>query len=139
MSSEKQVSQTKLFMKDISIEFPGVKALSNVDFTMNTGEIHALVGANGAGKSTLMKVLSGAYTTYTGDIYFDNENMDIKSPAKAKAAGIDIVHQEVDTSLISNMTVGENIMLNYMVKNMVKRQNINCNKINLEIQCIIQE
>jgi len=139
MSSEKQVSQTKLFMKDISIEFPGVKALSNVDFTMNTGEIHALVGANGAGKSTLMKVLSGAYTTYTGDIYFDNENMDIKSPAKAKAAGIDIVHQEVDTSLISHMTVRENIMLNDMVNNMEKRQIINWRKIHSEAQRLLQK
>src|SRR5699024_1447327 len=133
------VSQTKLFMKDISIEFPGVKALSNVDFTMNTGEIHALVGANGAGKSTLMKVLSGAYTTYTGDIYFDNENMDIKSPAKAKAAGIDIVHQEVDTSLISHMTVGENIMLNDMVNNMEKRQIINWRKIHSEAKRLLQK
>src|SRR5699024_1678591 len=123
----------------ISIEFPGVKALSNVDFTMNTGEIHALVGANGAGKSTLMKVLSGAYTTYTGDIYFDNENMDIKSPAKAKAAGIDIVHQEVDTSLISHMTVGENIMLNDMVNNMEKRQIINWRKIHSEAQRLLQK
>lgn len=57
---------TLLEMKDISIEFPGVKALSNVDFTMETGTIHALIGANGAGKSTLMKVLAGAHDHYTG-------------------------------------------------------------------------
>jgi simple sugar transport system ATP-binding protein len=53
--------QTKLEMKNISIEFSGVKALNGVHFSMESGTIHALIGANGAGKSTLMKVLSGAY------------------------------------------------------------------------------
>lgn len=62
--------QHKLEMKGISIEFPGVKALKNVDFSVASGEIHALVGANGAGKSTLMKILGGAYDHYTGEIYF---------------------------------------------------------------------
>src|SRR5699024_6965771 len=138
MSLDENNVQTKLFMEDISIEFPGVKALSNVDFMMHTGEIHALVGANGAGKSTLMKVLSGSYTTYTGKIYFNEDQIDINSPAKAKSMGIDIVHQEVDTSLISHMSVGENIMLNDIVNNMGKKQMINWRNIHIRAKKLLE-
>ena len=59
----------KLEAKKVSIEFPGVKALSDVDFELNTGEIRAVVGANGAGKSTLMKVFAGANPGYTGEVF----------------------------------------------------------------------
>jgi ABC-type polysaccharide/polyol phosphate transport system ATPase subunit len=62
-----EMSAKKLKMNNITIDFPGVRALNGVDFTTETGRIHALIGANGAGKSTLMKVLSGAYGHYTGD------------------------------------------------------------------------
>lgn len=98
-------------MDDISIEFPGVKALKNVPFSMTSGTTHALIGANGAGKSTLMKVLSGAYGHYTGEIRMDGKPVRIRSPKDAKALGIEIVYQEVDTALIPYLTVGENIML----------------------------
>jgi len=107
-----------LEMKGISIEFPGVKALKGVDFTVQSGEIHALVGANGAGKSTLMKILGGAYGHYVGDIYFDGEKVDIRHPHEAKALGIDVVYQEVDTALIPYLTVAENIMLDKMANEM---------------------
>lgn len=113
-----QVKRQKLEMKDISIEFPGVKALSNVDFMLNTGSIHALIGANGAGKSTLMKVLSGAYDHYTGKIYIDNNEVEIGSPKDAKNLGISIVYQEVDTALIPYLSVAENIMLDVLVNKM---------------------
>ncbi|MBM6619162.1 sugar ABC transporter ATP-binding protein [Bacillus sp. RD4P76] len=99
-------------MKNISIEFPGVKALQNVDFTTETGSVHALIGANGAGKSTLMKVLSGAYNHYTGEIKIDGVNLPIRTPKNAQDNGIQIVYQEVDTALVSYLSVGENIMLN---------------------------
>jgi simple sugar transport system ATP-binding protein len=108
----------KLEMKGISIEFPGVKALNNVDFTVESGEIHALVGANGAGKSTLMKILGGAYDHYEGEIYFDGEKVDIRHPHDAKELGIDVVYQEVDTALIPYLTVAENIMLDKMANEM---------------------
>lgn len=111
-----------LEMKNISIEFPGVKALNQVDFSMKTGEIQALIGANGAGKSTLMKVLSGAYDHYTGEIWFDGQNLKIRSPKNAQDAGIQIVYQEVDTALIPYLTVAENIFLLDTVHNMGKKQ-----------------
>lgn len=104
-----------LDMKNISIEFPGVKALNNVNFKTETGVSHALIGANGAGKSTLMKVLSGAYNHYTGEMFFNGETANIRSPKEAKNYGVQIVYQEVDTALIHYLTVAENIMLNEMV------------------------
>ncbi|MGD6830979.1 sugar ABC transporter ATP-binding protein [Sutcliffiella halmapala] len=100
-----------LQMTDISIEFPGVKALNQVDFTAETGKVHALIGANGAGKSTLMKVLSGAYSHYTGQIALDGNLLPIRTPKDAQDFGIQTVYQEVDTALVSYLTVGENIML----------------------------
>ena len=101
----------KLEMRDISIEFPGVKALSNVNFSTSSGTVHAIVGANGAGKSTLMKVLGGVETTWTGEILINGERVNIRSPQDAKALGIEVVYQEVDMALALNMSVAENIML----------------------------
>lgn len=101
-----------LHMNNISIEFPGVKALNNVDFKTETGSIHALNGANGAGKSTLMKVFSGAYSHYTGEITLDGTLLPIRTPKDAQDFGIQIVYQEVDTALVSYLSVGENILLN---------------------------
>ncbi len=108
-------------MKNISIEFPGVKALSNVDFSIASGNIHALVGANGAGKSTLMKIMAGAYNHYSGSICLNGEEVAIRSPRDAKNLGIEIVYQEVDTALVPYLTVAENIMLNVLVNKMDKK------------------
>ena len=102
-------------VKDISVEFPGVKALQHVDCVFEGGKVKALVGANGAGKSTLMKVLSGVNSNYTGQIYADDQPIEIRSPGDAKKYGIEIVYQEVDTALVSNLSVGENIMMDYLV------------------------
>ncbi|WHY01253.1 sugar ABC transporter ATP-binding protein [Neobacillus sp. DY30] len=113
---------TLLEMRNISIEFPGVKALNEVSFSTETGSTHALIGANGAGKSTLMKVLSGAYDHYTGEIYLDGKKVNIRSPKEAQDLGIQIVYQEVDTALIPYLSVGENIMLNETVNDMGKKQ-----------------
>lgn len=112
-------------MKDISIEFPGVKALSDVDFKMETGKSYALVGANGAGKSTLMKVLAGANPHYTGEIYKNGEQIEIRSPKDAVNQKIAIVYQEVDTALIPYLSVAENVMFNIMINDMGKKQIIN--------------
>ncbi|ASI34428.1 ABC transporter [Exiguobacterium sp. N4-1P] len=110
----------RLEMRGISIEFPGVKALDAVDFSVRRGEIHALVGANGAGKSTLMKVLAGAHAAYDGTISFEGVPLTIDSPRAAKRAGIEIVYQEVDTALISYLTVAENICLDLLTNGQLK-------------------
>lgn len=124
-------------VKNVSIEFPGVKALSNVNFDMRTGDIRAVVGANGAGKSTLMKVLAGANPTYTGDVYFNGETVELSSPAKAKKLGIEIVYQEVDMALFANQTVAENIMMNKMIGGMEGKTFINWKKIRQEAQKVL--
>ena len=108
---EKKVLKTK----NVSISFPGVKALDCVDFEVSTGEIRAVVGANGAGKSTLMKVLAGANPTYTGQVLLNDQVVELRTPIDAKKLGIQIVYQEVDTSLVPTLSVAENIMINEMV------------------------
>lgn len=123
------MDKIKLEMKSVSVEFPGVKALSNVDFYLEGGTIHALIGANGAGKSTLMKVLAGANSNYTGEIIIDGEPVEIRSPKDAKNLGIEIVFQEVDTALIPYLSVAENVMFNYIVNKMNKRQLIDWKEI----------
>lgn len=117
-----QEQKSILLMKNISIEFPGVKALSGVDFKMESGKIYALIGANGAGKSTLMKVLSGVNSHYTGEVSIDGKLVEIRSPKAAKELGIEIVYQEVDVALSPNLSVAENIMANYLVNKMGSRQ-----------------
>ncbi len=102
---------TILQMQSITKEFPGVKALDDVNLTVEQGEIHAICGENGAGKSTLMKVLSGVYPygTYTGDIVFEGKVARFHSINESEAAGIVIIHQEL--ALVPHLTVAENIFL----------------------------
>lgn len=109
------MTKMTLGTRNVSIEFPGVKALTDVNFEVSTGEIRALVGANGAGKSTLMKVLAGANPEYTGDVYLNNETVEIRNTLAAKKLGIQIVYQEVDMALVPTLSVAENVMLNDMV------------------------
>lgn len=100
-----------LSMKNISMTFPGVKALNNVDFTLKKGEIHALMGENGAGKSTLIKVLTGVHSMDCGEIYLDGIEHPIinHSPEDAQKIGISTVYQEVN--LCANISVAENIYI----------------------------
>src|SRR5262245_16735822 len=98
-----------LQMRGIAKSFPGVQALSRVDFSVRRGEIHALVGENGAGKSTLMKILAGAERKDDGEIIFLGETINPENPAEAQALGISLVHQEL--SLAPNLTVAENIFV----------------------------
>ena len=88
-------------------EFPGVKALDDVNFDVREGEIHAIVGENGAGKSTLMNILSGVYKPTSGKIIFDGKEVSPNAPVEASALGIAMIHQEL--SLSHTLSVAENI------------------------------
>jgi len=98
-----------LELKNITKRYPGVNALSDVHFTLNPGEIHALVGENGAGKSTMIKVITGAIEATSGEIWFDGKLIEKNTPAKAIDMGIAAVYQEFN--LVPKMTVAENIFL----------------------------
>ena len=109
------MSEYILEMKGITKEFPGVKALDNVNFKVKKGEIHALVGENGAGKSTLMKILSGLYPfgTYEGEIIMNGEVKHFNNIKESELAGIAIIYQEL--ALVKQMTIAENIFLGHEV------------------------
>ena len=105
------MSSSLLEMRNISISFAGFPALRQVDFTLEGGSVHALVGANGAGKSTLMAVLSGTHDHYTGQVTIDGQPVNIRLPHQARDHGIHLVQQEVDVALVPTLNVAENIML----------------------------
>jgi galactofuranose transport system ATP-binding protein len=96
-------------MRDISIAFGAVQALSEVSVRLFPGEVHALMGENGAGKSTLIKALTGVYGIDSGTVLVQGEEHAFSSPAAAQAAGISTVYQEVN--LVPNLTVAENMLL----------------------------
>ncbi|MER9334868.1 sugar ABC transporter ATP-binding protein [Mesorhizobium sp. M0293] len=98
-----------LELRGIDKRFPGVVALDNVDFSLEPGKIHALMGENGAGKSTLIKIMAGVYGKDAGTIRLRGHEVDIKSPRDSLKEGIKVVFQEI--ALISEFTVAENIFL----------------------------
>lgn len=102
---------TLLTMEGIEKSFGKVQALKNGVLQLQQGEVHALLGANGAGKSTIIKILSGIYQHDAGKIILNGQDIRFKSSKDAKAAGIFTVYQEVDTALVPDLTVAENIML----------------------------
>lgn len=125
-----------LEMINITKEFPGVKALSDVSFRVKRGEIHALVGENGAGKSTLMKVLSGVYPagTYSGQIMVNGREQHFRSIKDSEKAGIAIIYQEL--ALIKQMNICENIFLgNEITDNGI----INWDKAFVETKKVLEE
>ncbi len=100
----------------ICVEFPGVKALEQVNFRLSSGEIHALIGANGAGKSTLMKVLAGTNPDYRGEVQLNGRTVQLRSPVAAQQLGIQIVYQEVDMALAPALSAAENMLLEELGK-----------------------
>ena len=94
-------------LRGIKKFYGGVKALKGVDFDIEPGEIHALLGENGAGKSTLMKVLGGDIIPNAGSIVVAGQPADFRGPADAKAVGIQVIHQEL--ALAPDLSVAENI------------------------------
>ena len=105
------MAKTLLEMRSITKEFPGVKALSNVNLVVEEGEIHAICGENGAGKSTLMKVLSGIhpYGSYEGQIIYDGKECRHQTIKDSEKLGIVIIHQEL--ALVPYLSIAENMFL----------------------------
>lgn len=126
------MEKMKIETRNVSIEFPGVKALQNVNFSIETGDVRAVVGANGAGKSTLMKVLAGANPGYTGQVLLDGKEVELRNPAVAKKLGIEIVYQEVDMALFPSQTVAENIMMNELIGGMERKMAVHWKHIRSE-------
>ncbi len=104
------MQDTILEMKNITKEFPSVKALSDVSLTLRRGTVHALMGENGAGKSTLMKCLFGIYSADYGQIFLDGKEVRFKNPAEALENGVAMVHQELNQaqvrSIMDNIWLG---------------------------------
>ncbi len=103
------MGEVLVMMEGIEKSFPGVHALSQCQFELRSGEVHALVGENGAGKSTLMKVLSGVYKKDAGKIIYKGSEVDIPNPRAAQDLGICIIHQELN--LMPHLTVAQNIFI----------------------------
>ncbi|WP_153720945.1 xylose ABC transporter ATP-binding protein [Sporosarcina cascadiensis] len=120
-----------LQMRNITKEFPGVKALENVSFSVRKGEIHALCGENGAGKSTLMKILSGVYPfgTFDGEILVNGKSVEFKTIKESQEAGVSIIYQEL--ALVEELSIAENLFLSH---ELMRSPIINWNKIYVEAQ-----
>ena len=103
------MDNTVLQMEKIDKTFPGVHALDHVDFNLQKGEVHALLGENGAGKSTLIKILAGIIHQDSGKIKIQGKEEDIKTPIDARKAGISVIHQELILS--ENTSVADNIFM----------------------------
>ncbi|MDR0448478.1 MAG: ATP-binding cassette domain-containing protein [Treponema sp.] len=111
------MSKNILEMRHIRKQFPGVYALSDTNFSVKEGEIHALVGENGAGKSTLMKILSGVYPkdTYEGEVVIDDKVMSFQAIKDSEKAGVAVIYQEL--ALVKYMNISENIFLGNEILN----------------------
>ena len=129
------MNQQKLIdVKGVSKSFPGVRALSNIDFSLSGGEIVALLGGNGAGKSTLIKCMTGVYQPDAGDIAFDGRVLPQLTPEKVQQLGVSTVHQEVN--LIPSLSVAENI---YLCRQPRRRGRIDWARMNADATQLLSE
>lgn len=122
------MAEPLLSMSAIGKKFGTVTALQKAEFHLRKGEVHAILGVNGAGKSTLIKILSGVYPQDNGTIYLDGSIIRLDSPKTAKEQGIYCVYQEVDTAIVADLTVAENILLDTFAnrgKLFISRQKLN--------------
>src|SRR5690606_18802153 len=97
--------------RKVTKTYRGVHAIKDIDFTLDAGEVHALVGENGAGKSTLCKILSGAVQPTSGEMFIAGERVSFRRPHDALEHGVAMVYQE--TSLVPTMTAAQNIELGH--------------------------
>lgn len=107
--TDKEMSDVKMRISGVEKSFPGVKALSNIDFSVRKGTVHALCGENGAGKSTLMKIIMGLYKADKGQIFIDDKPVEIKNPIQAREYGISMIAQELN--YVPELSVEENLFL----------------------------
>lgn len=129
-----------LRMKGVSKKYPGTLAVDSVDFEARAGEVHALMGENGAGKTTLMKILAGSFNDYTGSIFIGQKEVELRSPAMAKAYGIGMIYQEL--SLARPISIAENLLIGRLPrkcgfwldrKATVKQASRLCKKVGLDL------
>lgn len=113
------MNEIKMRVSGVEKSFPGVKALSNIDFAVRKGTVHALCGENGAGKSTLMKIIMGLYKADKGQIFIDEKPVDIKNPIQARELGISMIAQELN--YVPELTVEENLFLGRLPVNKFKK------------------
>lgn len=132
-STAKVPGQVVLEAKNVTKRFPGVTALSNINFRLQRGKVHALMGENGAGKSTLMKIIAGIYQADEGELYLRGEKVTFHTPKQALNQGISMIHQEL--SPILDMTIAENLFLG---KEFVKSQFIDYRRMNSEAAALLQ-
>ena len=115
------MGQQIVSMEHITKEFPGVKALDDVHFELESGEVMALLGENGAGKSTLVKILSGVYTLDKGSLKIFGKDYKSLTPNSAREAGVAIIHQELnmcrDLTVCQNMFLGREIRTGFILNN----------------------
>lgn len=107
--------EAELIIRNVSKDFSGIYALKEVDMQFFPGQVTAVIGENGAGKSTLMKIVSGAYPDFEGEIFFKGNQIAFKTPKEAAESGIVIIHQELN--LIPHLSISENIFLGQELKN----------------------
>ncbi len=124
-----------LEFKNITKEFPGVKALDNISFKVNAGEVVAMVGENGAGKSTLLKVLNGDYIPTSGQYLIDGKECNFQTPQEAIKAGVGIIYQE--RQIVPYLSVAENVFMEEMPINSAGL--IDYKKANKQTQDILDE
>ena len=118
-----KLSDYLLELKNISKSFGANQVLSNVDFTLQHGEIHALIGENGAGKSTMMNIIDGLVPYDTGEIYLEGKPVKINSPIDAQKLGIGFVHQEI--ALCQDVSVAQNIYMSQLPVELGKKAFMN--------------
>ena len=129
------MSEVILSIKELSMDFPGVKALDNISLDVYKGDVMGLCGENGAGKSTLIKILTGVYKQSHGTFFFKGHEAKISTPLDAQKLGLSVVHQEI--KLVDELSIKENIFLGRPLLN--KRKFVDWKKMRQEAKCFIDK
>lgn len=129
------MNNIKMRVSGVEKSFPGVKALSGIDFAVRKGTVHALCGENGAGKSTLMKIIMGLYQQDKGQIFLDEKPVEVKNPIQARELGISMIAQELN--YVPELSVEENLFLGRLPVN--KAGKVDWKRVRREAQRFLEE